>query len=102
MDNLLNWKNVSLVPSHENREQGIDLIPILALDSLNFKIITPHQHFRYIWFPEKILQTLNSRVVLKVRDIYDTVLSCSNHVHYESVIVPAAFMSKEIWNTFFE
>lgn len=96
LENLLNWPAIYLVSAFGHREQEIDLNPLLASNKKG-NIISPHQHLRYSKYSKEIIDTLNSKLVLQVRNIFDTIISYRDHLDQESVVVPAAFMNDKIW-----
>lgn len=93
---LLNWNVVKLLPAFEHREQEIDLVPLFE-SGVKGNVFSPHQHLRYSHHTEKIINMLDSYLILQLRSIYDTIISYKDHLNKESVKVPAAFMNDENW-----
>ena len=93
---ILKWKIVKLLPAFEHREQEIDLVPLFESRAKG-NVFSPHQHLRYSHYTEKIINALDSYLILQLRDLYDTIISYKDHLNKESVKVPAAFMNDENW-----
>ena len=96
LKNILNWNVVKLFPAFEHREQEIDLAPLFE-SGVKGNVFSPHQHLRYSLYTEKIINMLDSYLILQLRSIYDTIISYKDHLNKESVKVPAAFMNDENW-----
>jgi len=96
LQDILKWESVNLVPSFGNREQELDLSPLLA-KGVKGNLITPHQHCRYSSYTHEVIDALDTRLILQVRDIYDTVISFYDHIENEGPIFPSGFMNEQSW-----
>jgi hypothetical protein len=92
----LQWNVVKLLPAFEHREQEIDLSPLFE-SGVKGNVFSPHQHLRYSLYTEKLINMLDSYLILQLRNIFDTIISYKDHLDKESVKVPAAFMNDENW-----
>ncbi len=97
LENILKWNSVKLVPGFGNREQEVDLSPLIA-SGVKGNLITPHQHCRYSAYTHEIVDTLDTKIILQVRDIFDTVVSFYDHIENEGPTFPSGFMNHENWN----
>ncbi|MBV1911900.1 MAG: sulfotransferase domain-containing protein [Kangiellaceae bacterium] len=94
---MLKWDSVKLVPSFGNREQELDLSPLLAKGTKG-NLITPHQHCRYSAYTHEVIDALDTKVILQVRDIFDTVISFYDHIENEGPTFPSGFMNQQSWD----
>lgn len=96
LKDILEWPSIKLLPAYGHREQEIDLSELIS-SNVKGNILSPHQHLRYSDYTEKIINILDSHIILQVRNIYDTIISYRDHMNNENVKVPAAFMNNENW-----
>ena len=93
----LKWPSVALVPGFDHREQELDLSPLLAKGTAG-NLLTPHQHCRYSSYTHQVIDALDTRVILQVRNLFDTVASLYDHLTNDETSVPSGFMTREIWD----
>lgn len=98
LDNCLKWKQISLVPDYDRREQEADLRQIILQGGRRGNIFSPHQHCRYSDNTASIITQTGAKVILLCRNIFDTVLSVKDHLDRESRIIPMSYMDDESWN----
>lgn len=94
---VLRWRSVALVPSFGNREQELDLSPLLAKGTKGH-LITPHQHCRYSSYSHEVIDALDSKVILQVRNLFDTVMSFYDHIENDEKTFPGGFMNQQSWD----
>jgi hypothetical protein len=97
----LRWRLAELVPGHDQREQEIDLRQLM-LHSRHANLLSPHQHCRHSSVTEEIVRKANIKVILQIRNIFDTVVSVRDHFDNESVRVPMAYMDDLSWSSLSE
>ena len=51
-------------------------------------------------FSENIFKSINSKVILQVRNIFDSIISLVDHIDNEGVKFPSAFIDNESWFNF--
>ncbi|MFT4781976.1 MAG: hypothetical protein ACI9SD_001667 [Pseudohongiellaceae bacterium] len=98
---ILKWDSVKLVPSFGNREQELDLSPLLA-KGVKGNLLTPHQHCRYSSYTHEVIDALGTKVILQVRNIFDTVISFYDHIENEGPTFPSGFMDQQSWDALSE
>ena len=94
----LRWKIAEMVPGHDRREQEIDLRRLM-LRWPTANVISPQQHCRCSTVTEDVVRRANIKVILQIRNIYDTVVSVRDHFENESVRVPMAYMDELSWTS---
>jgi hypothetical protein len=94
---VLKWPSVALVPSFHNREQELDLSPLLAKGTMGH-LLTPHQHCRYSGYSHQVIDALDTKVILQVRDLFDTIVSLYDYLTNEETSIPSGFMTRQIWD----
>jgi len=101
LQDTLKWDSVKLVPSFGNREQEVDLSPLLA-KGITGNLLTPHLHCRYSEYTHEIIDNLDTKVILQVRDIFDTLISFYDHIEKEGPTFPSGYMNQESWDALSE
>ncbi|MBT6230061.1 MAG: hypothetical protein HOI47_25740 [Candidatus Scalindua sp.] len=94
----LQWKNVRLVPSLGAREQEADPRQIIIHGANTVNTFSPHQHCRYNSNTASVIRQGNIKVVLQLRNIYDTVLSIKDNLDKTKMNFPGTCMDKESWD----
>jgi hypothetical protein len=94
---VLKWRKVALVPSFDRREQELDLSPLLARGTTG-PVLTPHQHCRYSSYTHQVIDALDTKVILQVRDLFDTIVSLYDHITDDETSIPSGFMTRQIWD----
>lgn len=94
---VLKWPSVALVPSFDYREQELDLSPLLAKGTKG-PLLTPHQHCRYSSYTHQVIDALDTKVILQVRNMFDTVVSLYDHLTNDETSVPSGFMNQHTWD----
>lgn len=94
---VLKWPSVALVPGFDHREQELDLSPLLAKGTTG-NLLTPHQHCRYSSYTHQVIDALDTKVILQVRDLFDTIVSFYDHLTNDETSIPSAFTNQQIWD----
>jgi len=94
---VLKWPSVALVSGFDHREQELDLSPLLAKGTTGH-LLTPHQHCRYSSYTHQVIDALDTKVILQVRDIFDTIVSFYDHLTNDETAVPSGFMNRQTWD----
>jgi hypothetical protein len=93
---LLHWNVSPLIPSYDRREQEISEFN-LVYPAMNNFVFSPHQHCRYSEATNKIIEKMNIKPILQYRNIFDTVISFSDHCNGGELNFPMAYMDKMNW-----
>ena len=94
----LGWETLRLIPEDILREEVPELMRFMHL-SRSHHVFTPRTHTRYSRTVRRLVERTNIRVILQVRNIFDTVISYLDHLNDNRTgyIVPAAFMNRHSW-----
>ncbi|MDA1184526.1 MAG: sulfotransferase domain-containing protein [Acidobacteria bacterium] len=93
----LKWPSVALVSGFDHREQELDLSPLLAKGTTG-NLLTPHQHCRYSSYTHQVIDALDTKVILQVRNLFDTVMSLYDHLTDDETSIPSAFTNEHLWD----
>ena len=94
----LGWETLRLIPEDILREEVPEIMRFMHL-SRSHHVFTPRTHTRYSRTVHRLVERTNIRVILQVRNIFDTVISYLDHLNSNRTgfIVPAAFMNRHSW-----
>ena len=94
----LGWETLRLTPEDILREEVPEMMRFMHL-SRSPQVFTPHTHTRYSRTVHELVDRTNIRVIVQVRNIYDTVISYLDHLNSDSTgfIVPVGFMNRHSW-----
>ena len=84
LQEITSFKRLDLIASFERREQEIDFYHLLQ-QKPSGEILSPHIHLKYSEFSENLFMSIGSKIILQVRDIFDSVISLVDHVDKEGV-----------------
>ena len=90
----------TLVPDYSRREQEIclDIFPCFRRSLFNNKkFYIPHHHTVASEFTIQVIEKLNMKVILQVRNIFDTVFSMQDHIINESHILAMAYIPHDFY-----
>ena len=93
----MQWNSQRLVPQYGYREQELYLNGLIE-NNVKGKLLTPQQHLRCSEHTEKIFNIMGTKVILLVRNIFDTVMSLKDHCENENVVFPSGYMNQDIWD----
>ena len=88
---------MALVPSFDHRKQELDLSPLLAKGTKG-NILTPHQHCRYSSYTHQAIDALDTKVILQLRNLFDTVVSFYDHITNDETSIPSGSMTRQMWD----
>lgn len=87
-----NFKQVSLVPSYDRREQELCKEKLVVFHSSNY---VAQQHVRFSEPTKTLIDEFDLQPIVLVRNIFDTVMSLKDHFHNESTVVPTCWMNED-------
>jgi hypothetical protein len=87
-----NFEKVKLVPSHERREQELDIRFLHRYRKISY---VAQQHVRASKETEKLIQQFNLIPIVLVRNIFDITVSIADHLRAESFAAPMARFTED-------
>jgi len=90
------WKTSRFFPYTEYREQLLDPRSLLLEDCLGQSTFGMQQHCPFSGYTHKIIEQFDIRVILQVRNIFDCLVSLSDH-YDKSPKTPMAVLTSKQW-----
>jgi hypothetical protein len=89
---LLGWQTNRLVRWYHRREPEVELRAMLPYTDCN--LFSHHQHCRFSDPTRAFIEQFRVRVVLQGRNLFDTVVSCRDHLLQEDLAIPMAYADR--------
>lgn len=94
----LGYRELYLTSARERQEQQVDGNR-LFMDGIGNNIFSSHQHCRYSAYTGDFIKRSNVRILLTIRDVFDTLMSIHDHNERESHACPMYYADRRLWHS---
>ena len=98
LDEALGYRKLPLTKTFERQEQQVDA-NLMLIPGVGENIFSPHQHCRYSAFTGDFITRGNVRVLLTVRNIFDTLMSLHDHCNHEYLFWSMCYADSQLWRS---
>lgn len=78
---------------YSRNEQELSAMRLMLMDKNGY---VSHQHLRYSQVTQKLIEQFNLIPIVVVRDIFDVIISFTDHLSHTSTVFPMAYAPKDI------
>ena len=98
LEEALGYRKLALTRSFERQEQQVDS-RLLLIPGAGEDLFSPHQHCRYSDFIGDLIARGNIRVLITVRNIFDTLMSLHDHNERENHLFSMYYADARLWSS---